>query len=55
MSDFAPLILAEALTRRAADPALRDEIAYMPQGFGLYRDIPVSICLTSPDMMLDGG
>ena len=29
------------LGRDAADPALRDEIAYMPQGFGLYRDLSV--------------
>ena len=29
------------LERDAADPALRDEIAYMPQGFGLYRDLSV--------------
>jgi ABC-2 type transport system ATP-binding protein len=29
------------LGRDAANPALRDEIAYMPQGFGLYRDLSV--------------
>ncbi len=29
------------LGRDAADPALRNEIAYMPQGFGLYRDLSV--------------
>ena len=29
------------LGRDAADPALRDEIAYMPQGFGLYPDLSV--------------
>jgi ABC-2 type transport system ATP-binding protein len=29
------------LGRDAADPALRDDIAYMPQGFGLYRDLSV--------------
>lgn len=29
------------LDRDDADPALRDEIAYMPQGFGLYRDLSV--------------
>lgn len=29
------------LGRDAADPALRDEIAYMPQGFGLYPDLTV--------------
>ncbi len=29
------------LGREAADPALRDEIAYMPQGFGLYPDLSV--------------
>ena len=29
------------LGRDAADPALRSEIAYMPQGFGLYRDLSV--------------
>lgn len=29
------------LGREAADPALRDEIAYMPQGFGLYPDLTV--------------
>jgi ABC-2 type transport system ATP-binding protein len=29
------------LGRDAADPALRDQIAYMPQGFGLYRDLSV--------------
>ncbi len=29
------------LGRDATDPALRDEIAYMPQGFGLYPDLSV--------------
>ena len=29
------------LGRDAADPTLRSEIAYMPQGFGLYRDLSV--------------
>jgi ABC-2 type transport system ATP-binding protein len=29
------------LGRDAADPALRDETAYMPQGFGLYPDLSV--------------
>jgi ABC-2 type transport system ATP-binding protein len=29
------------LGRDAADPALRSQIAYMPQGFGLYRDLSV--------------
>ena len=29
------------LGREATDPALRDEIAYMPQGFGLYPDLTV--------------
>lgn len=29
------------LGRDAADPALRSEMAYMPQGFGLYRDLSV--------------
>ncbi|MDG4596325.1 MAG: ABC transporter ATP-binding protein [Candidatus Contendobacter sp.] len=29
------------LGRDAIDPALRDEIAYMPQGFGLYPDLTV--------------
>ena len=29
------------LGRDAVDPALRNEIAYMPQGFGLYRDLSV--------------
>ncbi|MDS4029088.1 MAG: ABC transporter ATP-binding protein [Candidatus Contendobacter sp.] len=29
------------LGRDAVDPALRDEIAYMPQGFGLYPDLTV--------------
>lgn len=29
------------LGRDAADPVLRSEIAYMPQGFGLYRDLSV--------------
>ncbi|MCK7576911.1 MAG: ATP-binding cassette domain-containing protein [Chromatiales bacterium] len=27
--------------QEATDPALRDEIAYMPQGFGLYPDLSV--------------
>jgi ABC-2 type transport system ATP-binding protein len=31
----------EVLGRDPADPALRDEIAYMPQGFGLYLDLSV--------------
>jgi ABC-2 type transport system ATP-binding protein len=31
----------EVLGRDPADPALRDEIAYMPQGFGLYMDLSV--------------
>jgi len=29
------------LGRGAADPALRSQVAYMPQGFGLYRDLSV--------------
>ena len=29
------------LGRPATDPALRDQMAYMPQGFGLYRDLSV--------------
>ncbi|KAB2931918.1 MAG: ABC transporter ATP-binding protein [Candidatus Contendobacter sp.] len=29
------------LGRDAADPALRSQVAYMPQGFGLYRDLSV--------------
>ena len=29
------------LGRDAADPVLRSQIAYMPQGFGLYRDLSV--------------
>ncbi|MCC9000801.1 MAG: ABC transporter ATP-binding protein, partial [Candidatus Contendobacter sp.] len=29
------------LGRDAVDPALRNEMAYMPQGFGLYRDLSV--------------
>ena len=29
------------LGRDATDPALRSQIAYMPQGFGLYRDLSV--------------
>ena len=29
------------LGRHAGDPALRDDIAYMPQGFGLYQDLSV--------------
>lgn len=31
----------EVLGRAPDDPALRDEIAYMPQGFGLYLDLSV--------------
>jgi ABC-type multidrug transport system ATPase subunit len=31
----------EVLGRNPSDPALRDEIAYMPQGFGLYMDLSV--------------
>jgi ABC-type multidrug transport system ATPase subunit len=31
----------EVLGRKPSDPALRDEIAYMPQGFGLYMDLSV--------------
>lgn len=30
------------LGRAPSDPALRDEIAYMPQGFGLYQDLSVA-------------
>jgi ABC-2 type transport system ATP-binding protein len=31
----------QVLGRDPADPALRDDIAYMPQGFGLYLDLSV--------------
>jgi len=31
----------KVLGRNATDPALRDDIAYMPQGFGLYPDLSV--------------
>lgn len=31
----------KVLGRQAADPVLRDDIAYMPQGFGLYPDLSV--------------